>query len=86
MNRAIAASRHRRHSAEPEPATQSPPFGRVSTIARDFDLSALMRSYGIRNIWRDPLLDRFCVTLLDYSDGQGGSVGEALEDAMRRAA
>jgi hypothetical protein len=57
-------------------------------IARDFDLSALMREYGIRNIWRDPLLDRFSVTLLDYSSGQGGSVGEALQMALaeRRAA
>lgn len=54
------------------------------------DLTAIMREYGIRNIWREPMLDRFSVTLLDYSSGQGASVGEALAyalaDAQRRAA
>jgi hypothetical protein len=65
---------------------QSPPFGGVSTIAAcDINLTALLREYGIRTIWRDPALDRFHVVLLDYSDGQGGSVGEALEQAMANA-
>lgn len=63
------------------------PTGKIEAAPfADFDLSALMRAEGIRNIWRDPLLDRFSVTLLDYSSGQGGSVGEALADAQRRAA
>lgn len=55
-------------------------------MAQDVDLTAIMRREGIRNIWREPMTDRFSVTLLDYSSGQGGSVGEALADAKRRVA
>lgn len=54
-------------------------------IAQDVDLTAIMRREGIRNIHWDALLDRFSVTTLDYGMGMGGSVGEALSDARRRA-
>lgn len=50
-------------------------------VAADVNLSEIMRRERIRNISFDPLLDRFTVTLLDYSTGGGGSVGEALADA-----
>lgn len=59
---------------------------RILPRSSDINLSDIMRREGIRNIWRDPLLDRFSVTLLDYSSGQGGSVGEALEQAKRESA
>lgn len=50
------------------------------------DLSAIMRAERIIDIHRDRLLDRFSVTLSDYTMGIGASVGEALADAQRRAA
>lgn len=57
-----------------------------STIeAAPLDLSAIMRAERIIDIHRDPLLDRFSVTLTDYSLGLGGTVGGALADAKRRA-
>jgi hypothetical protein len=54
-------------------------------IARDIDLSAIIRAERISNIHYDRLLDRFTVTLLDYSCGGGGTVGDALADARRRS-
>lgn len=62
-------------------------FGQRATrrIPQDVDLTALMCLYGVRSIWRDTLLDRYHVTLTDYSSGQGGSVGEALEQALADA-
>lgn len=50
------------------------------------DVSNAMRENRIRCIHWDPLLDRFSVILLDYRMGLGGSAGEALADAERRAA
>ena len=49
-------------------------------------LSDIMRDENIIDIHRDRLLDRFSVTLADFTMGIGNSVGEALEDAKRRAA
>lgn len=57
---------------------------RIETVS--VPLSDIMRRERIRNISWDPLLDRFIVTTTDYGMGQGGSVGEALADAQRRAA
>jgi hypothetical protein len=54
--------------------------------AASLDLSAIMRDERIIDIHRDRLLDRFSVTLADFTMGIGGSVGEALADAQRRAA
>jgi hypothetical protein len=53
--------------------------------AADVNLSAIMRAERITDISYDHLLDRFTVTLLDYSIGGGGSVGAALAQAKRRA-
>jgi hypothetical protein len=58
-----------------------------STITScDIDLTAVFRRERIRNVGYDPLLDRFTVLLVDYSCGGGGTVGDALADAKRRAA
>lgn len=56
---------------------------KIETVS--IPLSDIMRREGIRNISWDPLLDRFIVTTTDYGMGQGGSVGEAMDD-LRRAA
>ncbi len=58
----------------------------IPIAAEPANLSAYMREERIRDVHFDPLLDRFCVTLIDYSIGLGGSVGAALVDAKRRAA
>lgn len=55
------------------------------TATADVDLSAIMREERIVDIAYDRLLDRFTVTLLDYSVGGGASVGEALAQAKARA-
>jgi hypothetical protein len=54
--------------------------------AQDIDLTTIMRANNIVGIHWDPLLDRFTVHLRDYSCGGGESVGEALDQAHRRAA
>lgn len=56
------------------------------TATADVDLSEIMRAERIASVNYDRLLDRFTVTLLDYSCGGGASVGEALAQAKRRAA
>jgi hypothetical protein len=55
------------------------------TPAADIDLTAIMRAEGIRDIRRDPLTDWYGVTISDWITGYGGTVGEALADAKRRA-
>ena len=55
-------------------------------VADLIDVSAIMREAGIIDIHRDKHLDRFSVTLSDYTMGLGPTVGEALVDAQRRAA
>lgn len=50
------------------------------------DLSAIMRAEKIGTVHYNWHLDRFSVTLLDYSCGGGASVGEALAKAKARSA
>ena len=58
----------------------------MNAPTRIIPLSEIMRDERIIDIHRDRLLDRFSVTLADFTMGIGNSVGEALEDAKRRAA
>jgi hypothetical protein len=62
------------------------PAGDSPAIARDIDLSAIIRAERITGIHYDRHLDRFTVHLHDYSCGGGATVGEALVKAQAMSA
>jgi hypothetical protein len=64
----------------PEPVPVSA-IRRVSTIARDFDLTALMQRENIAKV--ETYLHLFSVVLKDGRFGVGETVGEALDKAKK---